>query len=172
MNDSRPVQFSPDGPSNTVLPAEPPEPVVTVAGSVRSRNRAEPIEVCVTWPIWTMRTSKALTLPAWLKQLIVDDPRSCAALAALGESTDDEVEAYSYFRVGYHRGLDALRANGWRGSGFVRWGNESNRGFLSALSGLARTAAAIGETDEAERCELFLRQCDPSWPPAELRDGL
>ena len=151
MNDSRPVQFSPDGPSNTVLPAEPPE------------------------RIHSLRQSRDLPLAerrAWLKQLIVDDPRSCAAWAALGESTDDEVEAYSYFRVGYHRGLDALRANGWRGSGFVRWGNESNRGFLSALSGLARTAAAIGETDEAERCELFLRQCDPSGPPAELRDGL
>jgi hypothetical protein len=28
-------------------------------------------------------------------------------------------------------------------------------------------AEAIGEDDEAERCALFLRQLDPTWPPAE-----
>jgi len=67
------------------------------------------------------------------------------------------------------RGLDTLRANGWRGSGYVRWVHPSNRGFLSSLNGLAKAAAAIGELDEAERCELFLRQCDPSWPPADLQ---
>ena len=43
-----------------------------------------------------------------------------------------------------------------------------NRGFLRALAGLAREAAVIGETAEAERCELFLRQLDPTWPPADL----
>jgi len=64
--------------------------------------------------------------------------------------------------------LDTLRQNGWRGSGFVRWQHESNRGFLRALNGLAKRAAAIGELDEAERCELFLRQLDPSWPPSDL----
>ncbi len=79
------------------------------------------------------------------------------------------MEAYAAYRVGYHRGLDSLRANGWRGSGYVRWEHPSNQGFLRALAGLARQATAIGEHDEAERCELFLRQCDPAWPPAELR---
>ena len=66
------------------------------------------------------------------------------------------------------RGLDRLRANGWRGSGYVRWDHEPNRGFLRALAGLQRTAAAIREDDEAERCALFLRQLDPVWPPAAL----
>jgi hypothetical protein len=70
--------------------------------------------------------------------------------------------------VGYHRGLDALRANGWRGSGYVRWEAPSNRGFLRCLSGLAQMAAAIGETAEAERCELFCAQLDPSWTPARV----
>jgi hypothetical protein len=75
----------------------------------------------------------------------------------------DDVEAYAYARVGYHRGLDALRAAGWRGSGYVRWRHESNRGFLRSLDALRAAAAAIGESAEAERCALFLRQLDPSW---------
>ncbi|CAB4323007.1 MAG: DUF3151 family protein [Actinobacteria bacterium] len=103
-----------------------------------------------------------------LRLVVAAQPRWCGAWAALGEHTADPVEAYAYFRVGYHRGLDSLRANGWRGSGYVRWSDPSNRGFLKALSGLARQAAVIGEHDEAERCELFLRQCDPTWPPADL----
>ncbi len=91
------------------------------------------------------------------------------AWAALGESTADDVEAYAYFRVGYHRGLDALRKVGWRGSGYVRWDVAENRGFLRCLDGLRRQADAIGEDDEARRCEAFLRQLDPSWPPADMR---
>ncbi|NDH87813.1 MAG: DUF3151 family protein [Actinobacteria bacterium] len=67
---------------------------------------------------------------------------------------------------GYHRGLDKLRASGWRGSGYVRWQHETNRGFLRALAGLQATAAAIGETAEDERCAIFLRQLDPEWPPS------
>src|SRR5687768_9023668 len=89
-------------------------------------------------------------------------PRSLAAWATLGELARDEVEAYACFRVGYHRGLDALRASGWRGSGYVRWEHESNRGFLRALQGLQRQATGIGEDDEAERCALFLAQLDPN----------
>ena len=89
-------------------------------------------------------------------------PRSLLAWATLGDLGRDEIERYACYRVGYHRGLDALRANGWRGSGYVRWRNESNRGFLRALQGLQATAAAIGESDEAERCALFLTQLDPT----------
>jgi hypothetical protein len=95
-------------------------------------------------------------------------PRFLDGWARLGELARDDMEAYAAFRVGYHRGLDRLRANGWRGSGYVRWDHEPNRGFLRALAGLQRTAAAIGEDDEAERCALFLRQLDPAWPPAAL----
>jgi len=105
---------------------------------------------------------------AFLGDLAASSPRSSAVWAAMGEAASTPIEAYAYFRVGYHRGLDALRANGWRGSGYVRWVHQPNRGFLLCLSGLARTAAEIGELDEAERCELFLRQCDPTWPPADL----
>jgi len=50
----------------------------------------------------------------------------------------------------------------------VRWVHPENRGFLRALDGLRGAAAAIGERDEEERCAQFLRQLDPSWPPADL----
>ena len=88
-------------------------------------------------------------------------PRSLAAWATLGDLGRDEIERYACYRVGYHRGLDTLRANGWRGSGYVRWRNETNRGFLRSLRGLQAMAAAIGETDEADRCTEFLVQLDP-----------
>ena len=50
------------------------------------------------------------------------------------------VESYAYARVGYHRGLDALRRNGWKGHGPVPWSHEPNRGFLrsSARAGPGR----------------------------------
>jgi uncharacterized protein DUF3151 len=91
------------------------------------------------------------------------DPRCLQAWADLAELAADPVESYAYARVGYHRGLDALRAAGWRGSGYVRWRYDSNRGFLRALDALRRAAAAIDEVDEEQRCELFLRQLDPEW---------
>lgn len=88
-------------------------------------------------------------------------PRSLVAWAKLGDLGRDEIERYACYRVGYHRGLDTLRANGWRGSGYVRWRNETNRGFLRSLRGLQAMAEAIGEVDEAERCTHFLAQLDP-----------
>lgn len=84
-----------------------------------------------------------------------------AQLASLAEEEGQTIESYAYARVGYHRGLDTLRAAGWRGSGYVRWVHPTNRGFLGSLDALRRAAAAIGETEEATRCELFLAQCDP-----------
>src|SRR5699024_72334 len=72
------------------------------------------------------------------------------------------VDAYAYARVGYHRGLDALRAAGWRGAGPIPYSHEVNRGFLRALYALGRAAGAIGEGEEAARIEDFLRSSDPS----------
>ena len=92
-------------------------------------------------------------------------PRFLDAWAELGDVGRDDIERYAYYRVGYHRGLDALRANGWRGSGYVRWSEPTNRGFLRALAGLGAMAAAIGEHDEAERIAMFLAQLDPDGPP-------
>jgi hypothetical protein len=94
-------------------------------------------------------------------------PRSLEAWAALGDLARDDVEAYACYRVGYHRGLDRLRQAGWRGSGYVRWSQPANRGFLRSLAGLGRAAGALGEVDEERRCVEFLAQLDPSVPPDE-----
>lgn len=94
-------------------------------------------------------------------------PRYLAAWATLSELSEDPVTGYAFARTGYHRGLDALRAAGWRGSGYVRWRHIPNRGFLRCLDGLRRRAGEIGEEDEQQRCALFLRQLDPDWDKAE-----
>ena len=74
----------------------------------------------------------------------------------------DTIEAYAYARTGYHRGLDALRRNGWKGFGPVPWSHEPNRGFLRCVTVLATAAGVIGEVDEQARCLQLLVDCDPS----------
>jgi len=99
-------------------------------------------------------------------------PSCLAAWAELGEAAlavGRTVDAYAYFRVGYHRGLDRVRKAGWRGSGRVLWSHESNRGFLRCLRGLQLAAEALGERDEAERCLTFLRELAPDAPELERR---
>jgi len=92
-----------------------------------------------------------------------DSPLAWATLAqqALDEGADD-VTVYAYARVGYHRSLDMLRRNGWKGHGPVPWEHEPNRGFLRCLALLAGSARAIGETPEWERCSTFLRDSSPT----------
>ena len=92
-------------------------------------------------------------------------PTSCLAWARLAEealAAGRDVEGYAYARTGYHRGLDALRRNGWKGHGPVPWEHEPNRGFLRALAALGKAAALIDEKDEAERCVTFLRDSSPA----------
>ncbi|GAA3731310.1 DUF3151 domain-containing protein [Salinactinospora qingdaonensis] len=99
-------------------------------------------------------------------------PTSSAAWAHLAEGAlddSDPVAAYAFARTGYHRGLDQLRRAGWKGHGPIPWSHEPNRGFLRSLHALSRAAAAIGETDEAERCGSFLR--DSSGEAAEALNG-
>ena len=136
------VGFTPGGIPETVLDREPDDALdalrAALNGSVEGRRDAV-ADVCARWPGY---------LDAW---------------ARLGQLARDDVEAYAYFRVGYHRGLDRLRKSGWRGSGYVRWSHETNRGFLRSLEGLRQAAAAIGEAAEQERCAEFLRQLDPDF---------
>jgi hypothetical protein len=147
MSDSRPVQLTPSGPPETRLEPEPAPARHELAAALRA-------------PDGERRAAVARVVASW--------PRCLEAWARLGDLGRDPIERYAAYRVGYHRGLDRLRASGWRGSGYVRWSHEPNRGFLRALAGLARMAETIGEDDEAERCRTFLVQLDPDWPPADL----
>ncbi len=92
-------------------------------------------------------------------------PTSSAAWAALAEGALEAgrtIEAYAYARTGYHRGLDALRRNGWKGYGPVPWSHVPNQGFLRCVTVLAAAAERIGEVAEQERLTQLLRDCDPS----------
>jgi len=142
MSDA-PVQLTPSGPPQTVLTPEPPEVLAALADALDSAEVERRDRVA---------------------EVVAANPRFLDGWAQLGRLARDDVEAYACFRVGYHRGLDRLRASGWRGSGYVRWEHETNRGFLRALEGLRAAAAAIGEVDEEERCRHFLYQCDPTLP--------
>lgn len=135
-----PVNMSASGLPQTVLPADPPEIVhrLTQALGLDEARRRDAVA-----------------------SVVASSPRCLTGWANLGDMARDDIEAYACYRVGYHRGLDALRAHGWRGSGYVRWAEPTNQGFLRCLAGLARIAERIGETDEAERCRLFLMQLDP-----------
>ena len=115
-------------PAPTLLPAEA-EP----AGLIASGTPA--VEVAARYPAFSL---------AW------------AMLAEEAFAAGRPVESYAYARTGYHRGLDALRRNGWKGRGPIPWSHEPNQGFLRSLAALARAADAIGETAEADRCWTFL----------------
>src|SRR5258708_39381899 len=86
-------------------------------------------------------------------------PAFSLAWALLAEAALDggrPVEAYAYARTGYHRGLDSLRRNGWKGHGPIPWSHAPNQGFLRCLGALARAADAIGETHQGTRCWTIL----------------
>jgi Protein of unknown function (DUF3151) len=141
-----PVTLTPQGPPETVLDAEPADSLDALAAALAAapaQRRDAIADVVARWPRF---------LDGW---------------AQLGLHARDDTEAYAAFRVGYHRGLDRLRQNGWRGSGYVRWEHPENRGFLRSLGGLRRAAAAIGEADEEQRCAEFLHQLDPGWDRVE-----
>ena len=137
-----PISLSPQGPPETVLEPESPAALDALATALAA-------------PPGVRRDEVAAVVARW--------PRFLDAWAQLGRLARDDVEAYACFRVGYHRGLDRLRQSGWRGSGYVRWRHESNRGFLRAVAGLREAAGAIGESDEEARCAEFLHQLEPDW---------
>lgn len=120
------------GPEPTRLPAEPRVPRALASGeALEGVVRANP-----------------------------DSPLAWALAADRAFAEGRELEAYAFARVGYHRGLDALRRAGWRGTGPIPWDHEPNRGVLRALYALRRSATQIGETDEVERLTEFLNGAD------------
>jgi hypothetical protein len=129
----------------TVLPPVPTEVQDALAGALASEPSVRKAAVAA------VAAAHPAVVDVW------------AELSALSE---DPVERYAYARVGYHRGLDALRANGWGGRGLVRWSQPSNRGVLTCLAHLRDAAASIGEDEEVTRLAAFLEDLDPGgeWP--------
>ena len=135
-------------PCRTCCPNRPPRccpPTTRPRPRWPRRSRSAPTRRTRTWPPGFPAYSAA-----W------------ATLASRALAAGQPVAAYAYARTGYHRGLDQLRRNGWKGHGPVPWSHEPNRGFLRCLHALSRAADEIGESDEAARCAQFLRDCDPA----------
>lgn len=126
-------------PPETILPASEEELVATLHEALVAGDRAT------------------------IEGLVGHHPRDLFCWATLAASTGDGIDGYAFARVGYHRGLDTMRASGWRGSGYIRAHVPSNRGFLTCLALLHRQASYIGEKDEQDRCLEFLYQLDPAY---------
>jgi hypothetical protein len=127
----------------------------------------EPLETTIEEPEGSLEAVASAGSTEAARAVAARYPECLAAWAELGEEAlggRRPVEAYAYFRVGYHRGLDRIRKAGWRGQGKVPWSHEPNRGFLRSLRGLGRAAGAIGETSEETRCAEFLAQLAPDAP--------
>lgn len=125
---------------------------------------AEPQQTRIEEPPGSLDALDEAASPEAVARVAARWPECLAAWAALGtEALADgrSVEAYAFFRVGYHRGLDRIRGAGWRGAGHVPWQHEPNRGFLRSLRGLGMAAAALGEQEEAARCAGFFKQLAP-----------
>ncbi|MCX4098918.1 DUF3151 domain-containing protein [Nocardia sp. alder85J] len=112
-------------------------------------GKQDPVQVAAAHPAASV---------AWAQ--LAEDALSRADAAGTDVSLDT-VAAYGFARTGYHRGLDLLRRNGWKGFGPVPWSHEPNRGFLRSVAALAKAARAIGETEEYARCLDLLEDCDP-----------
>lgn len=148
-DEQRPVTMSVTGPEPVVLPAESDDVLAGIDQALASESPA-----------------------VGLRRIVARHPASLFAWAALGDHEDDVTIRYACYRVGYHRGLDALRGNGWRGAGDVRWTEPTNRGFLRCLLGLHLLSRDIGDTDEAERTLQFLHQLDRRGVPQQEIDAI
>lgn len=152
------------GPPSTRLPADHPDLAVMAAlGAVDGVVDARDVDAVRALAATHPDSSLAWALLARTE---------LAGVAADGQAGPaDAVTAYAYARVGYHRGLDALRRAGWRGQGPVPVSHPANRGFLAALIALGEAAGAIGEDDERARIAQFVEQSDAE-APAVLAAGI
>jgi len=148
------------------------EQPISLSSSGPPQTVVEPAEVALVSALQEATGSPVEQQRGAVVELVSANPRFLDGWVAIGRLARDPIEAYAAFRVGYHRGLDTLRASGWRGSGYVLWEHESNRGFLRSLLGLHLAAGAIGEADEHERCGQFLLQCDPRGVPDDELEAM
>lgn len=127
----------------------------------------EPLTTTIEEPPGSLEAVAAALTPGELAAVAADHPDCLTAWAELGEvalGSGRVVDAYAYFRVGYHRGLDRIRRAGWRGMGRIPWAHEPNRGFLRSLRGLGAAAGRLGESQEQARCNDFFAQLAPDAP--------
>jgi hypothetical protein len=148
-SDTRPISMSVTGPEPIVLPAEPDAARAAVAAADGAADRLDA-----------------------LRRAAASHPRSLFAWAALGDAEADTTIRYACYRVGYHRGLDALRGNGWRGAGEVSWSEPTNRGFLRALLGLHLMSRVIEPSNSSTNSIVAVhhrkrstRSCRDESPP-------
>ena len=85
-------------------------------------------------------------------------PLAWSLLADKALSDGRDLEGYAFARTGYHRSLDLLRRNGWKGHGPVPWSHEPNQGFLRSLAVLAEASERLGDVEETHRCREFLHE--------------
>ncbi len=131
------------GPQPVMLPEHPEAEEALL-------DNQDPVQVAAAHPTASI---------AWAQ--LAEDALGRAHDSSEGVVSADVIAAYAFARTGYHRGLDLLRRNGWKGFGPVPWSHEPNRGFLRAVGALARAAQIIGESDEYARCLDLLEDCDP-----------
>lgn len=146
---AEPIRMSVSGPEPFVLPEEPVEVRSAIDGA---RSTDDPL--------------------GGLRAVTAANPSSLLAWSALGDAEPELIHRYASYRLGYHRGLDALRGNGWRGTGDVRWSAPTNRAFLRCLLGLHLMSRQIGDVAEADRTLQFLYQLDRSGPPQAEIDAI
>ncbi len=136
-------------PPSVMLPPEPDEAVAALDEALR-------IAPDGTEERYAALTAVARSWPSFVG--------GWAHLAEAARALGKEVEAYAFARTGYHRALDRLRGNGWRGMGLVPWAHEPNRSALLAFHELFQAAEIIGETSEVERLRTLLLDSDPTDP--------
>lgn len=116
-------------PTPTLLPADPASAAVDAGNSIELVAATHPASPLA----WSLLAEKAL-------------------------SDGRDLEGYAFARTGYHRSLDMLRRNGWKGHGPVPWSHEPNRGFLRSLAVLAEASERLGDVEETHRCREFLHE--------------
>jgi len=146
------VKLNRGGLPETILPAEDSEILGGIEEALSSGSPSETNDPFIISQVINK-----------LLKLVEAYPDSIAIWTQLGVLSPERMKGYAFFRLAYHRGLDALRKNGWRGSGFVRWEHPSNQSFLRALHGLQMLSKEIGDDEEAARCHHFLFQLEPRW---------
>ena len=126
-----PVNLTPSGPPETVLDPESADALAALGDRARRAARRRAATRSPRW--W--RAGPASSTPG---------PGSAGTRATTSRRTRTSGWATTAASTG-------CRQSGWRGSGYVRWRHETNRGFLAvARRPRARRPAAIGETDEAD----------------------